>query len=451
MGGVTKLPFEVVEYKQRQSRFLSQIDKDCLVLIPTNPLSIRSNDVHYPYRASSYMLYLCGWSDPGSVFMARHDGEEWKVSLFVQPKDTTAEIWEGRRIGVDGAAKGWPIDHANSLLDLEEIIEQSLSDSNGVYLIQKLNQQIDEIVNRSLTSKSRQRNTHGIGPTSIVDPSSILDEMRMCKSPSEIEIMKKSADLASEAHSIAMEKTHSQIAEWEIQAIIEGHFQSKGSQWSYPSIVGGGDNATILHYHANNKSVKNGDLILVDAGCEIDGYASDITRTWPSNGKFSEAQREIYNLVLKAEIAAIESCQIGSPWNSSHRASMEVISRGLIELGILDCSFEEAMGDDLDGKTRQFFMHGTSHSLGLDVHDVGVTRPEGKGDGRLLEEGMVLTVEPGLYFGSWREDITIPEKYSGIGIRIEDNVVITKEGPIVLTSNCPKQISEIESLVGSGV
>ena len=388
MGVVTKLPFEVAEYKARQHRFLSQIAKDCLVLIPTNPPAIRSNDVHYPYRASSYMLYLCGWSDPGSVFMAQHDGEEWKVSLFVQPKDTTAEIWEGRRIGVDGAAKGWPIDHANSLSDLEEIIEKSLRDSNGVYLIQKSNQQIDEIVNRSLTSKSRQRNTHGIGPTSIVDPSPILDEMRICKSPSEIEIMKKSAELAAEAHSIAMEKTHSQIGEWEIQAIVEGHFQSKGSQWSYPSIVGGGDNATILHYHANNTPVKDGDLILVDAGCEVDGYASDITRTWPANGKFTEAQKEIYNLVLKAEIAAIEACQIGSPWNSSHKASMEVISRGLIDLGILDCSLEEALGENFNGPYRNFFMHGTGHMLGLDVHDVGGGRQGDKGRTHLVSPSM---------------------------------------------------------------
>ena len=192
-------------------------------------------------------------------------------------------------------------------------------------------------------------------------------------------------------------------------------------------------------------------MLFRSAGCEVDGYASDITRTWPVNGKFSEPQREIYNLVLKAEIAGIEACRVGAPWNASHKAAMEVISRGLIDLGILNCTFEEAMGADLDGKTRQFFMHGTSHSLGLDVHDVGVTRPSGKGDGRLLEEGMVLTVEPGIYFASWREDIEIPEKYSGIGVRIEDDVLVTKDGPVVLTSKCPKEVSDIETLVGSGL
>ena len=448
---MASLPFEESEYRGRQSRFLAQIPQDNLVLIPTNPTSVRSNDVHYPYRASSYMLYLCGWADSGSVMMAKHNGDDWIISLFVQPNDTTSEIWEGRRIGVDDAASGWPIDAAHSLLELKEVVTESLNESNGVYLIQKSNDEIDDLVNDALTSNSRQRNTYGMGPVSIVDPSSILDEMRMCKSPAEIEVMQKSADLASQAHILAMQKTQVDVGEWEIQAIIEGYFLSQGFQWSSPSIVGGGDNATILHYHANNQTVVDGELILVDAGCEVDGYASDLTRTWPVNGKFTDSQKEIYNLVLMAELAGIEACKVGVPWNASHKAAMEVISKGLIELGLLDCSFEEAMGENLDGKTRQFFMHGTSHSLGLDVHDVGVTRPGGEGDGKLLEEGMVLTVEPGLYFASWRDDIEVPEKYSGIGIRIEDEVLITKDGPIVLTSKCPNEISEIESLVGSGV
>ena len=448
---MASLPFSESEYRGRQSKFLEKIPQDCLVLIPTNPASIRSNDVHYPFRASSYMLYLSGWSEPESVLMAKHNGKNWLVSLFVQPNDTTAEIWQGRRIGIEGASSGWPIDEAYSLLEMNEIVTDSLNKSNGVYLIQNLNSNIDQIVHDALTSKTRQRNTYGMGPISLVDPSSLLDEMRICKSTEEIAIMQKSADIASMAHSMAMKKSHAGIGEWEIQAIIEGCFQSNGSHWSYPSIVGGGDNATILHYHANNQPVSDGELVLVDAGCEVEGYASDITRTWPVNGKFSDPQREIYNLVLEAEISGIEACRVGAPWNASHKAAMEVISRGLIELGILNCSFEEAMGEDLDGKTRQFFMHGTSHSLGLDVHDVGVTRPGGKGDGRLLEQGMVLTVEPGIYFASWREDVEIPAKYAGIGIRIEDDVLITKDGPVVLTSNCPKQITEIETLVGSGL
>lgn len=444
------LPFDESEYRGRQSRFLAQIPEDSLVLIPTNPMATRSNDVHYPYRASSSMLYLTGWADPDAVLMAEHGGDGWEVSLFVQPQDTLAEIWEGRRIGVEGAVAGWPIDSAHSLDDLEDVVTEALARCRGVHLVQKLNGALDELVNASLTAKSRARNTFGKGPVSITDPSSILNEMRMTKSAAEVEAMQRAADLASEAHVAAMKACFAGIGEWQVQAAIEGHFLANGSGWSYPSIVGGGDNATILHYHANNQEILDGELVLVDAGCEVDGYASDITRTWPVNGKFSESQREIYDLVLAAELAGIEACQVGEPWSASHKATMEVISRGLIDLGILDCSFEEAMGDNLDGKTRQFFMHGTSHSLGLDVHDVGVTRPDGEGDGRLLEAGMVLTVEPGLYFGSWRSDIDVPERYSGIGIRIEDDVLITDNGPLVLTSACPKTVEEIETLVGQG-
>lgn len=444
------LPFEEAEYRGRQSRFLAQIPQDSLVLIPTNPMAKRSNDVHYPYRASSYMLYLCGWEDPGAVMMAENGEDGWEVSLFVQPHDTLAEIWEGRRIGVEGAVAGWPIDSAHSLDDLDEIVKETLARCRGVHLVQNLNDDLDSLVNSALTDKSRARNTSGKGPVSLTDPSEVLDEMRMCKSDAEVAVMQRSADLASTAHIEAIKSTFAGIGEWQVQAAVEGYFLAAGSQWSYPSIVGGGDNATILHYHANNQVVVDGELVLVDAGCEIDGYASDITRTWPVNGKFSQAQREIYELVLEAELAGIEACQVGVPWNASHKATMEIISRGLIELGILDCSFEEAMGEELDGKTRQYFMHGTSHSLGLDVHDVGITRPDGEGDGRLLEAGMVLTVEPGLYFGSWRSDIEVPERYAGIGVRIEDNVLITDDGPVVLTANCPKSIAEIEALVGQG-
>ena len=200
---MASLPFSESEYRGRQSKFLEKIPQDCLVLIPTNPASIRSNDVHYPFRASSYMLYLSGWSEPESVLMAKHNGENWLVSLFVQPNDTTAEIWQGRRIGIEGASSGWPIDEAYSLLEMNEIVTDSLHKSNGVYLIQNLNSNIDQIVHDALTSKTRQRNTYGMGPISLVDPSSLLDELRICKSTEEIAIMQKSADIASMAHSMA--------------------------------------------------------------------------------------------------------------------------------------------------------------------------------------------------------------------------------------------------------
>ena len=305
-----------------------------------------------------------------------------------------------------------------------------------VYLIQGVNSTLDEMVSSAVGTDS-------------ADPTPILDEMRVRKSDREIQLMQESADIASAAHIEAMRATYSGIGEWQLQAIIEGYFTSNKSQWSYPSIVGGGDNATILHYNVNSADISDGELVLVDAGCEVKGYASDITRTWPVNGKFNDAQREIYELVLKAQIAGIGACQAGSPWSAMHQATSIVLAQGLIDLGILDCSLEEALGEDFDGPYRNYFMHGTGHMLGLDVHDVGGGRQGDEGPERELEPGIVLTVEPGLYFGTWRTDVEIPERYSGIGVRIEDDVLITGGDPVVLTSNCPKTIDEIEALIGS--
>ncbi|MDC0327675.1 aminopeptidase P N-terminal domain-containing protein [bacterium] len=425
------------DYRIRQEHFLNDLPNDSIVLIPTNPISYRSNDTTYPYRASSYMLYLCGWDAPEAVFMAYRASDTWVTSIFVQPRDTKAEIWEGRRVGVEGASSNWPIDEAHSLSDIDEIISEKFKNSNKIYSIPGSNSLLDKIIHKS--------------GSEVLDPREILDNMRVIKTEGEIKLMKKSASLASLAHIEGMKKTFSGIGEWEIQSIIESYFSSNKSCTSYNSIVGGGDNATILHYNSNDIVVNEGNLVLVDAGCEVYGYASDITRTWPVNGKFTIPQKEIYSLVLRAEIAGINACQVGAPWSAMHHAASEVLAQGLIDLGILKCSFEEALGENYDGKFRNFFMHGTGHMLGLDVHDVGGGRQGDKSPERILQSGMVLTVEPGLYFGSWRTDIEIPSRYSGIGIRIEDDVLITDTGPVVLTSECPKEISEIESLVGNGL
>ena len=426
------------EYTSRQSVFLGQLPEDSLVLMPTNPVAYRSNDTAFPFRANSYMLYLCGWSDPEAVLMAHREGAEWVTTLFVQPRDTKAEIWEGRRIGVEGTVSGWPVDQARSLEDIDDSITLHLNDCTSVYSISGLNSKLDELISRADGAE-------------LVDPTPILDGMRVLKSKEEIRLMQESVDIASASHIAAMRASFPGIGEWQIQSTIEAHFTTCKSRWSYPSIVGGGDNATILHYNSNDNEISDGELVLVDAGCEISGYASDITRTWPVNGKFSDQQREIYELVLKAQLAGIEACQAGSVWLSMHRATSAVLAQGMIDLGILDCSLEVAIGDDMEfnGPYRNFFMHGTGHFLGLDVHDVGGGRQGDKDEGRILQPGMVVTVEPGLYFGSWRTDVEIPDRYAGIGVRIEDNVLITVDGPVVLSSSCPKTIDEIEALVGN--
>ena len=424
------------EYLSRQSVFLGQLPEGSLVLMPTNPVAYRSNDTTFPFRANSYMLYLCGWSDPEAVLMAHRDGAEWITTLFVQPRDTKAEIWEGRRVGIEGTVSGWPVDQAHSLEDIAESVTSRLNACTSVYCISGLNPELDELISR-------------VDGAELADPTPILDDMRVLKSKGEIRLMQESADIASASHIAAMQATFSGIGEWQIQSAIEAHFIACKSRWSYPSIVGGGDNATILHYNSNDNKISDGELVLVDAGCEISGYASDVTRTWPVNGKFSDQQREIYELVLKAELAGIKACQAGSPWSSMHHATSRVLAQGLIDLGVLDCSLEDALGDDFNGPFRNYFMHGSGHMLGLDVHDVGGGRQGDDKPERRFEPGMVLTVEPGLYFGSWRTDVEIPERYAGIGVRIEDNVLITTDGPVVLTSSCPKTIDEIEALVGN--
>ena len=465
-----KLPFSHDEYRRRQLEFLTQLPGNSVVIIPTNTKKQRSNDTNYRYRGNSYVLYLCGCSEPDAIFYAyKNQDLDWKTTLYVNDKDTKKEIWEGRILGVDGAAKYYPVDEAADIEEWEDYAEDFIVDNN-VYYLRGNNLILDSMVDADekarwnavnewregfevgdrLSSEFYHEPNHPDPEDKYFSVTPYLDQMRVIKSNAEIELMKKSAELASDAHILAMKSGFSGISECHLQSIIEGYFVSNRSHWAYPSIVGGGDNATILHYNKNQEIINDGDLVLIDAGCEIHGYASDITRTWPVNGVFTDAQREIYELVLAAEKAAIEACQVGSPWKSFHVASSRVLAQGLIDLGILDCTLDEALGDDLNGPYRNYFMHGTGHMLGLDVHDVGGGRQGDEQPEPVFTPGMVLTVEPGLYFASWRTDVSIPERYSGIGVRIEDNILITDNGPVVLTESCPKEISDIESLIGSG-
>ena len=437
-GERVNLPFSHDEYCSRQTAFLDQLPQGSLVIIPTNNKMRRSNDTNFPFRANSYILYLSGWDKPGSLWVAQNLESGWKTSLYVKENNTKSEIWEGRILGPEYASKHMPIDDAYSINSFDDDFLQyiQLDNFETLYYLDGINEKIDNQIHDNNVD--------------CLDARPFIDKLRIIKSESEVQIMKKSAQLASEAHILAMKSGISGVSECHLQSVIEGYFVSNRSRWAYPSIVGGGDNATILHYSTNQDDIKDGDLVLIDAGCEIDGYASDITRTWPVNGIFTEPQREIYNLVLAAEKAAINACQVGAPWKSFHEAASRVLAQGLIDLGILECTFDEALGEDFNGPYRNYFMHGTGHLLGLDVHDVGGGRQGDDEPDPVFTNGMVLTVEPGLYFASWRKDVKIPERYSGIGVRIEDNILITDEGPIVLTSSCPKEIDDIESLIGLG-
>ncbi len=435
------------EYRQRQQRLTSQFRKNDLFILSSPAFAVRSNDVDYRYRTSSDLLYLTGWTEPESVFIMRNDGDAWVTALFVQPKDTLKEIWEGRRPGVEGALEAFAVDEAYENQALVACLQEWLTTTHRVFVRGGINAVVDDVVEEAIRRRDRARQHFGTGPVSIEDPSGLIAELRLRKSASEIEQMIYSSKVASIAHELAMRHSREGVTEYQLQSVIEGFFSYAGaSGWSYPSIVGCGENATILHYTTNQDTCNHEDVILIDAGAEFRGYASDITRSWPISGQFSEAQREIYEIVLEAQYAAIEACQVGLPYTAPHEAARKVLAEGLIRLGVIGQSLDEAL-DMETGDLRKWYMHNTSHWIGLDVHDAGIYKPGGSP--RTLEPGMCLTIEPGLYFGAWRPDVECPERYANIGIRIEDDVLVTADGPVVLTEDCPKTVDDIERIVGT--
>ncbi len=435
------------EYRFRQNKLYSNfIDTDVLILC-SSPETIHSNDVHHPYRTESNLLYFTGWIEPESVLCAVQNKGIWQTNLFVQPKDTLKEIWEGRRPGVEGAQKSWPIDKAHPIEELEKILDKVISKSSRVFHRMGIMQSVDDLVIAAIKRRDRSRQRLGTGPISVEDPSNRIAEMRLIKSDSEIAQMKFASDVSSLAHIAAMKHGGKGATENQLQSIIEGFFRYAGaSGWSYPSIVGSGENATILHYKQNDDLCEDGDIVLIDAGAEFRGYAADITRSWPNNGKFTKHQKEIYQLVLDSQLAAIDKCRVGNLYTEPHEAARKVLAEGLIKLGVIKQDIEEAL-DPEHGELKNWYMHNTSHWIGLDVHDVGVYLPNG--EPRKLESGMCLTIEPGLYFGSWRPDVECPKNYSNLGIRIEDDVLVTEDGPVILTDMCPKTIDDIELLIGT--
>lgn len=442
-------PISIQEYISRQNQLYSTFEPSDVLILCSSPVTIHSNDVHHPYRTQSNLLYLTGWTEPESIMCATKASGTWKTHLFVQPKDTLKEIWEGRRPGLEGAEKDWPVDQAHSIDDLESTLNEILSQANRVFHRMGVMSSIDELVVSSIKKRDRARQRLGTGPISVEDPSNKIAEMRLIKSSSEIDQMQFASDVSSLAHIAAMRHGGKHATENQLQSVIEGFFRYAGtSGWSYPSIVGSGENATILHYKENNSPCTDGDVVLIDAGAEFRGYAADITRSWPTNGIFTEPQKEIYQIVLDAQIAAINECVPGNPYTAPHEAARKVLAEGLIRIGVISQTLEAAL-DSKTGQLKDWYMHNTSHWIGLDVHDVGIYLPNG--EPRKLLPGMCLTIEPGLYFGAWRPDVDCPERYSNIGIRIEDDVLVGENGPIVLTEMCPKTITEIESIVGKPV
>ena len=430
------------DFKQRRDLLAKQIGSNSIAIIATRAEMYRNRDADYKYRADSSFYYLTGFAEPEAVAVIETfaEGEDYSYSLFCRERDREMEIWNGYRAGVDGAIEIYDADEAYAidLLD-EEIIDKLLNKQRLYYRIGQ-QAEFDARVSQWIQEADGQQRRGGAAPAELIQLDRIVDEMRLKKSEQEIELMQIASNISAEAHTRAMQTVKPNMMEYALEAELNYIFGKNGCVPAYNSIVGGGENACILHYVENNKLLKDGDLVLIDAACEYEFYASDITRTFPVNGKFSPEQKALYNIVLDAQLAAIDATRIGNHYKYPHEVAVKILTQGLVDLGLLSGNVNELVESEA---FRQFFMHGTGHWLGMDVHDVGAYKI-GE-DWRAYEAGMVVTVEPGLYVAP--DDETVDAKWRGIGIRIEDDIVVTENGPLVLTKNVVKTIDDIESLM----
>ncbi|MFH1495027.1 MAG: Xaa-Pro aminopeptidase [Pseudomonadota bacterium] len=425
-------------YQQRRRRLASAMGGGVAV-IPTAPERPRNRDSHYPYRFDSYFHYLTGFVEPEAVLVLVA-GSAPRSILFCREKNLEREIWDGFRHGPEGAKEMFGFDEAHPIAQLDEMLPKLLADQPSLYFHLGADSDWDARAVGWLNSVREQVRSGITAPGAIQDVRALLDEMRLIKDDEEIAIMRRAAEISAAAHIRAMRQTRSERSEFEIEAELLHEFRRNGAQApAYSSIVAGGANACVLHYVFNDAQLRDGDLLLIDAGCELDGYAADITRTFPVNGKFSPAQKALYELVLSAQAAAIEQVRPGSHWNAPHDAAVQVLAQGFIDLGLCRGTLAEVMEQE---SYKRFYMHRTGHWLGMDVHDVGEYKQGG--EWRLLQPGMALTVEPGCYI---RPADDVPERFWNIGIRIEDDVVVTEHGCEVLTHGAPKTVTEIEELM----
>lgn len=427
------------EFQQRRSQLLSKMGEG-IAIIPTAQEALRNRDSHYAYRFDSYFYYLTGFKEPESVLVLIA-GKENKSILFCRDKDLEREIWDGFRYGPDAAKEQFGFDEAYSINQLGEYVPKLLGNQAKLFYSLGADTRWDARIAGWLNAVRDLVRTGVSAPSDITDIRQLVDVMRLVKSPYEQDLMRRSASIAAAAHNRAMKFTRPNKQEYEIEAEFLHDFYRNGAQSpAYTSIVAGGANACTLHYNANNSILNEGDLLLVDAGCELDGYASDITRTFPINGKFSAAQRDLYELVLNAQLAAIAVAKPGNPWNTPHEAALDILVQGFIDFKLCKGSKDEVLES---GSYRQFYMHRTGHWLGLDVHDAGEYKDRA-GNWVLLEAGNTLTVEPGCYV---RPAENVPEHFWNIGIRIEDDVLITKASNEVLTKNAVKSVTDIEAMM----
>jgi Xaa-Pro aminopeptidase len=425
-------------YAERRRRLAAAMSSGVAV-IATAPERPRNRDSHFPYRFDSHFYYLTGFAEPDAALVLV-GGAEPRSILFCREKSDERELWEGFRFGPEAARERFGMDEAHPIANLDQAVEQFMENQPALFYPVGSAPEWDARAMRWLNAV-RSRSRAGVGaPERLQDVRGLIDEMRLFKDDHELGIMRRAATISSAAHRRAMHAARPGKMEYEIEAELLHEFRRHGSQFpAYWPIVAGGSNACVLHYVSNDAQLSDGDLLLIDAGCELDGYASDITRTFPVNGRFTAAQRDVYQLVLAAQLAAIEKVCAGNAWNDPHDAAVRVLAQGLIDLRLLQGSLDEALEKET---YKRFYMHRTGHWLGLDVHDAGEYKQAG--EWRKLAPGMTLTVEPGLYIRA-AEDV--PAALSGIGIRIEDDVLVAESGCEVLSAEAPKRVDDLEALM----
>ncbi len=432
---------KAAEFKRRRRQLMGMMGPDSVAILPTGGETVRNRDVHYPFRPDSDFYYLTGFGEPNAVMVLVPGRRHGEFILFCREKDPEKELWDGYRAGLEGAVADFGADDAFPIDDLDEILPGLLEERERVFYAMGSDPAFDKRLS-DWVSQVRARSRAGVyGPIEFLALDHYLHDMRLYKSRAELSVMRRAARLSARAHSELMRGCEPGMFEYQLAAQFSHHCQMQGAaHLAYPSIVGGGDNACVLHYVENGDVLRDGDLVLIDAGCEVECYASDITRTFPVNGRFNAAQRALYELVLEAQLAAIDKVRPGNLWIDPHRAAVRVLTKGLLRLGLLRGTLAKALKSEAYAR---FFMHRTGHWLGMDVHDVGDYKIDGHW--RELEPGMVLTVEPGLYVPRGAKGVA--KKWQGMGIRIEDDVAVTKGEPDVLTRDVPKSIEQIEALM----
>jgi Xaa-Pro aminopeptidase len=429
------------EFERRRKQLMRMVGVGGIAILPAAPVRKRSRDVEYRYRQDSDFYYLTGFKEPDAVAVLVPGRKQGEFLLFCRERDPDRELWDGSRAGQDGAIEDYGADDAFPIDDIDDIIPGLIEGCSRVYYTMGMYSDFDSHV-ADWVNSLRSKLSRGVHtPQEFVALDHLLHDMRLYKSRAEISALRRSAKVAVAAHKRAMQIARPGMFEYEVEAEFRHEFRRNGAWASYNPIVGSGANACTLHYVDNSEALKDGDLLLIDAGCELDYYASDVTRTFPVNGRFSPEQRAVYEVVLEAQTAAIEKTVTGNHWNDPHDAAVRVITKGLRKLGLLDGTLPRLIKD---GAYREFYMHRTGHWLGMDVHDVGDYKV---GDEwRVLEHGMVMTVEPGIYIPNKRN---VPKAFRNIGIRIEDDVAVTSKGPDVLSKGLEKNPDDIEALMQS--